>query len=180
MFLLRTHRHTPKLFLHLPPPPPSAGVQVWVSVIASGLVPRRLHTSIHTNHSMSALWMDTFWLCPCKVRPPLKRAVSASCLFLYFPLFFLYSHWLMHDGSHTAVVVCLHIFTDTHRKMARLNVVLMGSTSQEKGINTSTTTQPHRQSTHIITARTWGLISHTQLVHLVNVKRAVIVNYIPI
>lgn len=31
-----------------------------------------------------------------------------------------------------------------------------------------------------ITAKTWGLISHTQLVHLVNVKRAVIVNYIPI
>lgn len=73
-----------------------------------------------------------------------------------------------------------NVHTHTHSKMAHLNVVLMGSASQGKGINTSTTTQPRRQSTHIITARTPGLISHTQLVHLDNVKRAVIVNYIPI
>lgn len=38
----------------------------------------------------------------------------------------------------------------------------------------------HIFNPHTITAKTWGLISHTQLVHLVNVKRAVIVNYIPI
>lgn len=74
-----------------------------------------------------------------------------------------------------------HTCAQRHRgKMADLNAVLMGSTSQEQGINTSTTTRTHRQSTHTITAKTRGLISHTQLVHLVNVKRAVIVNYIPI
>lgn len=33
---------------------------------------------------------------------------------------------------------------------------------------------------HTTAAKTWGLISHAQPVHLVNVKRAVIVNYIPI
>lgn len=59
------------------------------------------------------------------------------------------------------------------------NALVMGRASQEKGINTSTT-RPQRQFTHIITARMPALISHTQLVHLVNVKRAVIVNYIPI
>lgn len=79
----------------------------------------------------------------------------------------------MHTHKHT----CAQKHTG---KMADVNAVLMGSTSQGQGINTSTTTHTHRQSTHIITAKTWGLISHTQLVHLVNVKRAVIVNYIPI
>lgn len=51
------------------------------------------------------------------------------------------------------------------------NTALMGSTSQEQLINTSTTT-------HTTAAKTRGLFS--LLVHLVNVKRAVIVNYIPI
>lgn len=88
----------------------------------------------------------------------------------------------MHDETHTIGPAVAHANAATRRKMAYLNAALMGTTSQEQGINTSATTQPHRQPahTHSITAKTWGLISHTQLVHLVNVKRAVIVNYIPI
>lgn len=46
-----------------------------------------------------------------------------------------------------------------------------------KYINNNTTSQTGQ---HSITVKSGGLISHTQLVHLVNVKRAVIVNYIPI
>ena len=51
--------HNPSPTTHtlpvLPPPPPPARALVWVSVIAPGLVPRRLHSTIHTNHSVSAL-----------------------------------------------------------------------------------------------------------------------------
>lgn len=75
--LFYTHTHAPCS----PPLPPPA--LVWVSVIAPGLVRRRLHSTIHTNHSASALWMGPFWLCPCKVRPPLKRTGSVSLSFLY-------------------------------------------------------------------------------------------------
>lgn len=113
----RTHTHTHTL--DSPPSPPPAGVLVWVSVIAPGLVPCRLHTTIHTNHSMSALWMGPFWLCPCKVRPPLKQAVSVSCLFLYFP-----SHSYTHTGrcmmevtqkGASGSLVHAHIITGMHR-----------------------------------------------------------------
>lgn len=59
LFLAHTHTqpspstrtHTP----HSPPPPPGARALAWVSVIAPGLVPCRLHSTIHTNHSVSAL-----------------------------------------------------------------------------------------------------------------------------
>lgn len=69
LFFFYTHTHSPR---SPPPLPPPARALVWVLVIASGLVPCRLHRTIHTNQSVSALWMGPFWLCPCKVRPPLE------------------------------------------------------------------------------------------------------------
>lgn len=64
-------------------------------------------------------------------------------------------------------------------KMATLNAVLMGITSPLV-VYKYISNKIHISNPHITTAKTQGLISHTQLVHLVNVKRAVIVNYIPI
>lgn len=78
----------------------------------------------------------------------------------------------MHDETQKCQHVRLHTRAEIHTGK-NLNAVLMGGTSQEQRINTSATTRT-------TTGKTRGLISHTQLVHLVNVKRAVIVNYIPI
>lgn len=90
----------------------------------------------------------------------------------------------MHDESYKkgtssrSMHTHKHVCTETHRKNGRLKCGANGHHLTGAGYKYINNT--HRQSTHTITAKTQGLISHTQLVHLVNVKRAVIVNYIPI
>lgn len=76
---------------------------------------------------------------------------------------------------------CMH--TETHTRTSV--VVVVGNVSFKCCANGQHLSEAgykyiNNTHTHTTTAKTWGLISHAQPVHLVNVKRAVIVNYIPI
>lgn len=57
-------------------------------------------------------------------------------------------------GSMTGINTRVCVYRNEQEKMANLSAVLMGSTSQGQGINTSTST--HTQSTHTRAAKDPG------------------------
>lgn len=81
--------------------------------------------------------------------------------------------------------VYTHMCTESQKDVVRVLVggnvsskcFANGQHLSEAGYKYINNTYTH---THTTMAKTWGLISHAQPVHLVNVKRAVIVNYTPI